>query len=461
MLKYHIQTIEVGAGGASSINFTNIPQDFTDLVLKASLRQDQGNPNAFPFIRFNGSSANLSSRYLAGTGSSTFSGAVSGLAFWNATKNGVETSNTFTNDEIYIPNYTSSNQKSFSLDNVMENNGTDSRQWLMAGLWANTSPITSITIFSGDNTASPAFSFLQNSSVSLYGVRRGSDGRTEVASGGVISTSGGYTIHTFNTSGTFVANRDLNVEYVVVAGGGGGANTLGGWGAGGGGGYRSSVFGELSGGGSQAEATSSVNSGTSYLVTVGAGGAGSTAVSGSLSTNGSNSSFNSIVSIGGGFGGQAFNSPAFNGGLGGSGGGGGADATTGGAAGIGTSLQGFNGGSGTPGTNGVRAGGGGGGAGAAGSNASSGRAGNGGAGITSSITGVATGRAGGGGGGTLTCSILGVGTDGGGSAVLNSNGQPGAANTGGGGAAADYQSGGDKAGGAGGSGVVIIRYLTP
>jgi hypothetical protein len=34
------------------------------------------------------------------------------------------TAGTFSNSEIYIPNYTSSNQKSFSSDSVTENNAT-------------------------------------------------------------------------------------------------------------------------------------------------------------------------------------------------------------------------------------------------------------------------------------------------------------------------------------------------
>ena len=68
------------------------------------------------------------------------------------------------------------------------------------------------------------------------------------ASGGTVTTSGGYTIHTFNSSGTFTVNSGSgNVEYLIIAGAGaggggtavayntgvaGGANTGGGAGAG-------------------------------------------------------------------------------------------------------------------------------------------------------------------------------------------------------------------------------------
>jgi hypothetical protein len=75
-----------------------------------------------------------------------------------------------------------------------------------------------------------------------------------------------------------------SVNYLIVAGGG-----SGGWrhaGGGGAGGYLTS--------------SASLNVGTAYTVTVGAGGAAST----SVQTNGSNSVFNSITATGGGGGGH-------------------------------------------------------------------------------------------------------------------------------------------------------------
>jgi len=71
-----------------------------------------------------------------------------------------------------------------------------------------------------------------------------------------------------------------NVEYVVVAGGGAGTgftpNNFGSWksGGGGGGGYRSSVLGELTGGGGTLESMLSLPLATDLTVTVGAGGSG-------------------------------------------------------------------------------------------------------------------------------------------------------------------------------------------
>jgi len=102
----------------------------------------------------------------------------------------------------------------------------------------------------------------------------------------------------------------IQVEYLVIAGGGGGGlANVGlnqGGGAGGAGGYLAATDLFLS-------------LGTSYTVTVGAGGNG-TASSAAVGSNGSNSVFSTITSTGGGGGGS--NSPS-GGSSGGSGGGGG------------------------------------------------------------------------------------------------------------------------------------------
>ena len=71
------------------------------------------------------------------------------------------------------------------------------------------------------------------------------------ATGGTITTSGDYTIHTFTSSGNFVIESgEVNIEYLVVAGGGGGGGshpeTGNGYTAGGGGGAGGFRTGTLS-----------------------------------------------------------------------------------------------------------------------------------------------------------------------------------------------------------------------
>lgn len=78
------------------------------------------------------------------------------------------TANTFGNFEVYIPNYTSANNKSLSADSVTEDNASSVYGMsLVAGLWANTDAITSILvqdIAGGSNLA-------QYSTARLYGIK--------------------------------------------------------------------------------------------------------------------------------------------------------------------------------------------------------------------------------------------------------------------------------------------------
>jgi len=233
------------------------------------------------------------------------------------------------------------------------------------------------------------------------------------------------------------------VEYLVIAGGGAGSLYSGAdahTGGGGAGGYRCSVVGESSGGGASAETRFSASRGTTYTVTVGAGGAG---VKNQEGNSGSNSVFGSITSIGGG-GGGFYNT---SGAVGGSGGGAGTYNTnrTGAA---GTANQGYAGGNSLAS---VRSGGGGG-AGGVGSTT-------GGSSLSSSITTTSVARAGGGGGESTSGGFAG----GGGGATAGNVGNTSAsatANTGSGSGGVYQYDVAPPAGnsGNGGSGVVILRF---
>lgn len=154
-----IASSTVGAGGVASIDFTSIPSTYTDLCLKLSLRPSVTG-NSDMYISFNSSTANFTGIYLQGNGTTVPSGS---LARYIGTAMG-QTSSTFTNGEIYIPNYASSNNKSFSVDFVAENNATLAYVNLIAGLWSNSAAITSISVGPGSG------SIVQNSTAYLYGI---------------------------------------------------------------------------------------------------------------------------------------------------------------------------------------------------------------------------------------------------------------------------------------------------
>ena len=163
-----IATVTVGSGGAANIEFTSIPNTFTDLVLKISVRSAATGATAVRCqLRFNGAAndANLTFRRLYGDGSGTGSDSGStGHVAWMP--DGSATANGFSNIEVYIPNYASSNNKSFSADGVMENNATTAYMGLFADLWSSSSAITSIKVFE-DNGAN----LVQYSTATLYGIK--------------------------------------------------------------------------------------------------------------------------------------------------------------------------------------------------------------------------------------------------------------------------------------------------
>jgi hypothetical protein len=443
-----LERIELNAS-AASVTFSNIPQSgYTDLKIVLSARCDAA--SAAIKIGFNGSTTNLSTKYLYGSGSAASSAAANEIYAY--TNSSAYTASTFGNSEIYIPNYASSTVKSVSVDAVTENNATGADMLLAAGLWNITAAITSVALVPNSGN------FVQYSTFSLYGLA--AVGTTPViapkASGGNITTDGTYWIHTFNSTGTFTPLTSLSCDYLVVAGGGGGGGlgngVNGGYpgaGGGGAGGYRTSI------GGSALSVTAQA-----YTITVGAGGTGKTGTGGA-GASGTNSVFSTITSTGGGGGnsqGEAGTVPS-----GGSGGGAGTQGNNTGGLGNTPSTspsQGNNGGAHTTGDGAS----GGGGASAAGATNSGSAGGAGGAGSANSISGSSVTYAGGGGGGSYSGASGGAGGAGGGGNGNTYNSgvstaQSGTTNLGGGGGGAAMSSPTvGLAGGNGGSGIVIIRY---
>jgi hypothetical protein len=76
------------------------------------------------------------------------------------------TSNTFSNTEIYFPNYAGSANKVIASFSVAETNATAANMDVVAGLIRNTSAITEIIIDQPSGN-----SFLSGSSFYLYGIK--------------------------------------------------------------------------------------------------------------------------------------------------------------------------------------------------------------------------------------------------------------------------------------------------
>ena len=182
-----IEHIEVTAASQASITFSSIPADYTDLMVTLSFRSSASAAYDPILLRFNGSDTGYSGRVLEAsvgffttTESVTTATSAQATGTWaRITGTGVSTdnhtANTFGNAQIYIPNYTSSEYKSLSCDQVGENNATQATLEITANLWSNTSAITSLALALKDG------SIKQYSSATLYGITAGSDGTTTVS----------------------------------------------------------------------------------------------------------------------------------------------------------------------------------------------------------------------------------------------------------------------------------------
>jgi hypothetical protein len=166
---FKISTVTVGSGGAATISFTSIPQTYTDLLILNSLRVDYDGGNSWidGIFTFNGTTTNYSEKFQFGDGSTTGQSSQSstGLKWAGFAVDSGSTANVFSNNSLYIRNYTTNKYKSSSSESVTENNNANAQQSLHSGLWSNSAAITQITI-------TPGFgSFVQYSTATLYGIK--------------------------------------------------------------------------------------------------------------------------------------------------------------------------------------------------------------------------------------------------------------------------------------------------
>ena len=159
-----IQTITL-TGTQANIDFTSIPQTYTDLKLVYSCRSNdtQVNGGNFFYFQFNNTGfTGLSGKYMGGNGSSMYTGTSSPYGHMVPSD---FTASVFSNGDLYLPNYTSSNNKAYAVVAVNENNAATVNMVFFGGTWANTAAVTSIKLvpYSG--------SFVQHTTASLYGIK--------------------------------------------------------------------------------------------------------------------------------------------------------------------------------------------------------------------------------------------------------------------------------------------------
>lgn len=170
-----IATQTVGAGGASSVTFSAIPQIYKHLQIRYVARDTASGyiNNLSGYFNTDSTYTNYYWHFLEGVG--TTGGYSSGgvqvsalpLSFGLEASASVG-SNTFGAGVVDILDYTNTNKyKVLRTLTGLENNVTgDTSARLGSGLWKNTSAITSITL-----NPQPTGNFVQNTSFALYGIQ--------------------------------------------------------------------------------------------------------------------------------------------------------------------------------------------------------------------------------------------------------------------------------------------------
>lgn len=169
---YKLISSNVLSSTTASVTFSSIPSTYTDLVLRWSARLNNAGRQEFVLLRFNGSSSIVySETRLAGQSTTAYSDRQSNtnsgytLSYANGS---TSASNTFASTEIYIPSYTASQNKPYSVYNVMQDNQVATMNTVAnAELWRDTTAISSILIYGDGGT-----SFLSGSSFYLYGIKK-------------------------------------------------------------------------------------------------------------------------------------------------------------------------------------------------------------------------------------------------------------------------------------------------
>jgi hypothetical protein len=157
--------VTVGAGGASSISFSSIPNTYQHLQLRGITKN--ASSSNFAAMRFNSDTAsNYSAHYLDGDGASATAGGASNYdrSYFGYTSTSSQT-NIFGVSIIDILDYKDTNKfKTVRILTGVDANGSGTVEFSSSS-WRSTSAITDINIFFSSTN------FAQYSQIALYGIK--------------------------------------------------------------------------------------------------------------------------------------------------------------------------------------------------------------------------------------------------------------------------------------------------
>ena len=162
-----IQTLTI-ATPTSTMDFTNIPQTYTDLKLVMSARSTRATyADDDVYVNINGLTTNQSTKYVQGSGNSGVGSFTSSRWGLLIPADGAATANVFGDAELYIVNYANTaNYKSSIFDGFQEtNHSTTAYQRMHINIWSSTAAINQLTLVTqGGN-------FTAYSTATLYGIK--------------------------------------------------------------------------------------------------------------------------------------------------------------------------------------------------------------------------------------------------------------------------------------------------
>jgi hypothetical protein len=168
-LTYTLISSSVLSSTTASVTFSSIPSSYTDLALHCSARSNVASVYSDFLLTINNDTtqSNYTFTYLNGQGTTASSGRGTDIKINDTLTGDNATASTFSNTEYYIPSYTASQFKSYSLTSAIENNdATAYSEEAAAILYRSNTAISTLKI-----SPPSGVSFLSGSTFYLYGIK--------------------------------------------------------------------------------------------------------------------------------------------------------------------------------------------------------------------------------------------------------------------------------------------------
>lgn len=164
-----IAATTVGAGGASYVEFTSIPQTYTHLQIRTIARSTTAGTGAdWLYCQFNSDTgSNYAHHRLIGDGATASAGAAASVTEVRvgAPLRDGNTAGIYGVSVVDILDYTNTNKNTTVRSLIGQDRNGAGEVTFYSGLWLNTSAITSIKLYSESNNLK------QYSSIALYGIK--------------------------------------------------------------------------------------------------------------------------------------------------------------------------------------------------------------------------------------------------------------------------------------------------